>query len=152
MPVLAVSGPPPFDVEWAGAVTLTLVVAGALLAAMAVKASILWITRWASRRLLLPAVYLVGAAEAALALLLWQVRDWLFDYQWASLVFLAYVPAALALNRLLLRRLRPGEPAWPLWSKAWRTVLLAAIYPALQSFIVLVAFQSLLTLFAHLSG
>ena len=85
---------------------------------MLAKGALLWATRWTSRRLLVPAVYIVAAAEAAAALTLWQVAEWLFDFSGAPLVFLAYPPAAVALNWLLLRRPRPDGPDPGTWGRA----------------------------------
>jgi hypothetical protein len=152
MAPLLLLGPPPYDVELAGGTALTLVVLAGMLAGMLAKGAILWATRWTSRRLLAPAVYIVAVAEAAIALALWQVAEWLFDYSGAPLVFLAYPPAAAALNWLLLRRPRPGEPDPGTWGRAWRSAILAAIYPALQALLFFTGYELLLGLCARVFG
>jgi hypothetical protein len=143
-------GPPPYDVELAGGTALTLVVLAGMLAGMLAKGALLWTTRWTSRRLLVPAVYIVAAAEAAAALTLWQVAEWLFDFSGAPLVFLAYPPAAIALNWLLLRRPRPGELDPGKWGRAWRSALLAAVFPILQALVFFTGYEPLLNLCARL--
>ena len=148
--MLILLGPPPYDVELAGGTALTLVVLAGMLAGMLAKGALLWATRWTSRRLLVPALYIVAAAEAATVLTLWQVAEWLFDYAGAPLVFLAYPPAAVALNWLLLRRPRPEAPDPGTWGRAWRSALLAAIYPILQALIFYAGYEWLLNLCARL--
>lgn len=150
MPLCTLAGPPPYDVELAGGIALTLVVLAGMLAGMLAKGVLLWGTRWASHRLLVPAVYIVATAEAAVALTLWQAAEWLFDYSWAPLVFLAYPPAAVALNWLLLRRPRPAEPDPGTWGRAWRSFVLATIYPACQTVIFFAGYEPLLNLCARL--
>ena len=148
--LLFLSGPPPYNVELAGGVALTLVVLAGMLAGMLAKGAFLWATRWTSRRLLVPAVYIVAAAEVAAALTLWQAAEWLFDYSGAPWVFLAYPPAAVALNWLLLRRPRPAEPDPGTWGRAWRSFLLATVYPACQTIIFFAGYEPLLNLCARL--
>ena len=148
MPFLLM-GPPPYDVELAGGTALTVTVLAGMLAGMLAKGTLLWTTRWTSRRLLVPAVYIVAAAEAAAALTLWQAVEWLFDYSWAPLVFLAYLPAAVALNWLLLRRPRLEGPDPGTWGRAWRSVLLAAVYPVLQALVFFAGYERLLNLCAR---
>ena len=150
MPLCTLAGPPPYDVELAGGAALTLVVLAGMLAGMLAKGVLLRATHWTSRRLLVPAVFIVGAAEAVTALTLWQVAEWLYDYSAAPLVFLAYPPAAVALNWLLLRRPRPDEPDPGTWGRAWRPILLAAIYPMLQAVIFFTGYEPLLNLCARL--
>jgi hypothetical protein len=152
MSVCTLSGPPPYDVELAGGIALTLVVLAGMLAGMLLKGTLLWVTRWTSRRLLVPALYIVAAAEAVTALTLWQVAEWLFDYAWAPLVFLAYPPAAVALNWLLLRRPRLDQRPLGVGGKAWRVALLAAVYPLLQALIFFAGYEPLLNLCARLFG
>ncbi len=149
MALLLLSGPPPYDVELAGGMALTFVVLAGMLTAMLAKGTLLWATRWTSRRLLVPAVYIVAAAEAAAALTLWQAAEWLFDYSGAALVFLAYPPAAVTLNWLLLRRPRLEEPDPGTWGRAWRSVLLAAVYPVLQALVFFAGYERLLNLCAR---
>ena len=148
----AVAGPPPYDVELAGGIAFTAVAVAAMLLAMLAKGGLLWATRWASRRLLLPGVYLAGVAETAVALTLWQVRDWLFDFEWAPLVFLAYLPLAFGLNRLLLRSPRADAPPWTGWGRAGRAALLMAIFPLVMTGMFGFVYEAALDLCARLFG